>query len=87
MNASPLPSLLPPRPAQSTRRITSRSSPLRSILIGKSRGRTIRALRERIDKLCASKDSRTEGLQLSKYHDLVLRAVSGVGDIAYTAST
>ena len=35
---------------------------MRSILVGKSKDRTIKALRERIDKLCASKDSSHGGL-------------------------
>ena len=52
---------------------------LRSVLVGKSKGRTIKALRERVDKLCASKETRTEGLTLSRYHDQVKRACAWRG--------
>lgn len=35
---------------------------LRAVLVGKSKGRTIRAMKVRVDKLCESKDTRTMGL-------------------------
>lgn len=41
--------------------------PFRAILVGKSKGRTIRAMRERCNALLAQKTTRTEGLILQKY--------------------
>ena len=47
---------------------------LAATMVGNSKGRTLRALRDRVDKLCQCAETRTEGLALQEYYRKILRA-------------
>ena len=52
---------------------------LRSVLVGRPKGRTEKALRERVITLCENKATRPQGILLQEYHNKVKRAMAWRG--------
>ena len=58
---------------------------LRATLVGRPKGRSIKALRERVETLLEDKDTRTAGLLLNQYHEKVQVARNWRGGSAIAA--